>query len=150
MPLHPLVVHAAVVFVPLAALSALVYALVPRWRWALRHPMLAVGIMAVGATQLASLTGESLKEDRGLFTPLVEKHEMWAGRMLFSMWVLVALMAVAWWVLPHVTALAGKADKEVRVKALVLPVTVLLPIAAIVTLVFVYMTGDAGAKAVWG
>ena len=31
-PLHPLVVHGAVVFGPLAAVAALVYALVPRWR----------------------------------------------------------------------------------------------------------------------
>ena len=47
LPLHPLVVHAAVVFLPCAALLALVYAAVPRWRWAVRWPM--VGLTAVGA-----------------------------------------------------------------------------------------------------
>jgi hypothetical protein len=148
-PLHPLVVHASVVFVPLAALSAVLYALVPRWRWALRHPMLALGGMAVGATQLASLSGENLKDSRKLFSPLVEKHEMWAGRLLFSMWVLAALIAIAWWVLPSVTALVGRSDRSAGIPALVLPVTVVLPIAAVVTLIFVYFTGDAGAQAVW-
>ncbi len=148
-PLHPLVVHAAVVFVPLAALTALIYALVPRWRWALRHPMLVIGLLAVGATQMASLSGEDLQESRGLETPLVETHEMWAERLLFSMWVLAAVIAVAWWVLPAVTALAGKTDKKASISVLVIPVTVVLPIAAVLTLVFVYFTGDAGAQAVW-
>ena len=32
LPVHVLVLHAAVVFVPLLALGAVVYALVPRWR----------------------------------------------------------------------------------------------------------------------
>lgn len=36
LPLHPLVVHAAVVFVPLAALLVMVFAVFPRHRWATR------------------------------------------------------------------------------------------------------------------
>jgi hypothetical protein len=36
LPLHPLVIHAAVVFGPLAALCALGYALLDRWRERLR------------------------------------------------------------------------------------------------------------------
>ncbi|CUR55862.1 conserved membrane hypothetical protein [metagenome] len=150
LPLHPLVVHAAVIFVPLAALAALAYALVPKWRWALRHPSLALAVVAAASTQVASLSGESLRDDRGLFTPAVETHELWAGRMLYSVWVLAGLVAVAWWALPHVTALAGRKDREARVGALVIPLTVLLPLAALVTLFLAYKTGDAGAKAVWG
>ena len=43
-PLHPLVVHAAVVFTPLAALSALGFALVERWRGYLRWPTLVAAM----------------------------------------------------------------------------------------------------------
>ena len=32
LPVHALVLHAAVVFIPLLALGAVVYAVVPRWR----------------------------------------------------------------------------------------------------------------------
>ena len=38
-PLHPLVVHAVVVFAPLAALFGIAYAVLPNWRWALRWPL---------------------------------------------------------------------------------------------------------------
>ena len=48
LPLHPLVVHAAVIFGPLAALAALVYAVVPRWRDRLRWPMVALALVAGG------------------------------------------------------------------------------------------------------
>ena len=64
-PLHPLVVHAVVVFVPLAALGALAMA-VPKWRWLARWPTLLVTLGATAATYVATLTGEDLEEDRGL------------------------------------------------------------------------------------
>ena len=38
LPLHPLVVHAAVVLIPLTALLAVAFAVLPRWRWLVRWP----------------------------------------------------------------------------------------------------------------
>jgi hypothetical protein len=38
LPLHPLVVHAAVVLTPLAALLVVGSAVLPRWRWLTRWP----------------------------------------------------------------------------------------------------------------
>ena len=147
-PLHPLVVHAAVVFVPLAALAGAVYALVPKWRSLLRHPTLAVAAAAALTTQLAGMTGENLAET-ARESSLLDDHEMWAGRLTFGVWVFAAVVAVAWWVLPHVSSLVGKDDKEARVGVLAMPVTILLPILAVVVMVLVYFTGDAGAQAVW-
>jgi uncharacterized membrane protein len=147
-PLHPLVVHAAVVFVPLAAVLGAVYALVPKWRYLLRHPTLAVTAAAAISTQLAGMTGENLAESTTDST-LLDNHEMWAGRLTFGVWVLAAVVAVAWWVLPAVTGLIGRSDKAARIPALVLPATILLPILAVAVLVLVYFTGDAGAQAVW-
>ena len=64
LPLHPLVVHAAVVFAPLAALNALLYAAVPRWRWLLRWPLVVLTLVAVGSALVAAASGESLLESR--------------------------------------------------------------------------------------
>jgi len=78
-PLHPLVVHAAVVFVPLAAVAVAAY-VVPRWRALLRWPALVLSIGAAASVQLAAMSGDSLKEKVGR-SPLIETHEMWAGRL---------------------------------------------------------------------
>ena len=52
LPLHPLFVHGAVVFIPLAALVAMAFVLRADWRWALRWPTLlinAAGFVALDA-----------------------------------------------------------------------------------------------------
>ena len=79
LPLHPLIVHAVVVFVPLGALSAIGFALVPRWRWLLRWPTLLIALAAVVLTRIAVLSGTRLKTDRKLggdliAPPLEELH----------------------------------------------------------------------------
>ena len=147
MPLHPLVVHAAVVFVPLAAVLAVVLA-VPRWRWAARWPALAVAVLATASTQLAALTGENLEETTGR-SPLIETHQEWADKLLFSMYVLGAVMLVAFVVLPYVTRISGATDGPGRLAVLEKPLMVLLPLLAVAVLVLVVLTGDAGARSVW-
>lgn len=136
-PLHPLVIHVAVVFVPLAVLAALGYGLVTRWRGWLRWPLLVTGVIAGISTQLAAMTGDDLKHQRHLGGPLVEVHEMWAGRLQAGAWVLAALAVLA-----MVPALRrpGVAQKALLV---------LLPVVAVVDAYLVYQTGDAGARAVW-
>ena len=148
-PLHPLVIHAVVVFVPLAALAAIAMSL-PKWRWLARWPALLLTLGATAATYVATLTGAQLKEDRGLEAlPLVKTHEEWGDRLMNCMWVLAALVAVAFWALPHVTRLSGGRDRLTKVAALEKPLMVLVPLAAVVALVLVVLTGDAGARAVW-
>lgn len=148
-PLHPLFVHGVVVLVPLAALLAILYALVPKWRYLLRHPTLAFAVAGVVLTQVASLTGQDLRQDRNLRSSLVETHDMWAGRLELGALVLAAVAAVAWWVLPHVSALAGAPEKRARIPVLAPVVMILLPIAGAAVLLLVVATGHAGAAAVW-
>ena len=38
LPLHVLVIHLAVLVLPVAALVAIAHALLPKWRWLLRWP----------------------------------------------------------------------------------------------------------------
>ena len=148
MPLHPLVIHAVVVFAPLAALGALAMA-VPKWRWLARWPTLLVTLGATAATYVATLTGQDLEEERGLESPLLKTHEEWGERLMIAMWIFAAVVIVSFWLLPHVTRLSGGRDKSSPVAALATPVSVLLVLSAVAVLMLVVLTGDAGAKAVW-
>jgi hypothetical protein len=153
LPLHPLVVHATVVLVPLAALGAVLYA-VPTWRWLLRWPNLLVNLAAAVLVQVSVMSGKSfetsLEKTRGLQPSLVHNHETWALRLRIAMFVLALIVILAVWALGYVSRLAGGADREARVPGLEKPLMVLLPVAAVAVLVLVFLTGDAGARAVWG
>lgn len=148
-PAHPLVVHAAVVLVPLAAVFAAAYALWPSRRWQTRTPAAVLAIAAAASVQLATMTGDQLKQHLHEDTALIHTHEHYAGLLQTAMWVLAALVVVAWWALPHGSPLPDKEHRD-GVRALALPLTALLPIGAVAVLVLVVLTGDAGARAVWG
>jgi hypothetical protein len=147
-PLHPLVVHAAVVFVPLSALAVILMS-VPKWRWLARWPAAVLTVGAALSVQVATLTGEDLEESRNLESALIEDHAEWGERLQIAMWVLAAVTVLALWALPHVTRLAGGQDRAARVAALEKPLVLLLPVLAVVVLVLVVLTGDAGARSVW-
>ena len=147
-PLHPLVVHAAVVFVPLAALGAIAYVL-PRWRSLVRWPTLVVTLIALVAVQVSIMTGQSLRDSRKLFLPLVATHQHYANLLRIAMLLLTVVVVVAFVTMGHVTRLVDGRDKESRVPALEKPLMVLLPLLAVVVIVLVVLTGDAGARALW-
>ncbi len=146
-PIHPLVVHGAVVFVPLAALLVMAY-VVPKYRWAARWPALVLTTLAAAFVQLSASTGEELEHKVGE-SALISTHAEWAGRLQFVTWVLFAAMALAFWALPHVTQLRDAEHRQARVAALEKPMMVLLPLLAVAVLVLVVVTGDAGARSVW-
>jgi uncharacterized membrane protein len=148
-PLHPLIVHAAVVLVPLAALFATAYAVLPTRRWQTRTPAVVLAVVAAISVWLAAATGDSLKSRLHEDTSLIQTHEHWAGLLQAATWVLAALVVVAWWSLPHHNPLPDKDHKE-GVTTLAKPLVLLLPVAAVTVLVLVVLTGDAGARAVWG
>ena len=148
-PLHPLVIHAVVVFVPLAATAAIAMSL-PKWRWLARWPALLLTLGATAACYVATITGADLMEDRGLEQlRLVQEHEEWGERLMIGMWIFAALVVVAFSVFPHVTRLSGGKDRVAKMAVLEKPLMVLVPLAAVAVLVLVVITGDAGAKAVW-
>lgn len=144
LPLHPLAVHAAVILAPLAALLAIAYA-VPPWRDRLRWPLLVGALVAVGAVVLAYLSGDSFREANAFFndpslpaTATIDEHEDYGWILL---WVTVGFGAVALLnVLLHTVE-----SRWVRVL-----LALVLVADAVAVLVLTYLTGDAGAKAVWG
>jgi hypothetical protein len=148
-PLHPLVVHAAVVSVPLAALAAILF-VVPKWRWVVRWPALVLAVGGAAAVQTAVMTGKTFEKIRHLeSSPLVQTHQQWGQRLQIAMWIFAVLVVIAFWAMPVVTRLSGGTDRPGGAVALEKPLMLLLPIAAVAVLVLVVLTGDAGARAVW-
>ena len=150
MPLHPLVVHAVVVLGPLAALTGLVYAAVPRWRWLLRWPLLVLAVLTAVTASLATTSGDDLLEARPELEPLVEEHEE-RGELLRNVALgYVPVSVLAAWALGGVSALAsGRGAQETR-GALGMVAAVLLAVASVALLVTLFLAGDSGAQAVWG
>lgn len=151
-PAHPLLVHAAVVFVPLLAIVAVAYALVPAIR---PHTRLVLGLLAVGApvtVLLAKLSGDAFfarleARDRisEEYYPRLEEHGQF-GLYTLNIAVVLGILALAlvFLVKPR-TATGGAAPK--RVVSLVLGA--LTVVAAAASLYYVFRTGDSGAQAVW-
>lgn len=149
-PLHPLVVHAVVIFGPLAGLTGLVYAFVPTWRWLLRWPLVALSVVVAVTALVAVQAGEALLESRPELGPLVETHQE-RGELLRT-WALTFVVdaALAAWALGGPSALAsGRGARESR-GAVGWIAMVLLVAGSIGLLVLVFLAGDSGARAVWG
>ncbi|PFG38595.1 putative membrane protein [Georgenia soli] len=139
LPLHPLVVHAVVVLIPLAVLGAIATILVPRWRRYL--PVVAVvATLAALALPVATQSGEAL--ERRVGEPGV--HAALGGQLL---WLGLALAAVLW-VLVLVDRYRRRAGRRGRGVAAT-AVAALTVVLALATGVQVYRVGDTGARAVW-
>jgi uncharacterized membrane protein len=137
LPLHPLVVHAAVVLIPLASLGALVVVVSQRARERFGWLTVAFAVAAAGAAIAARLSGEALAQSLGGIEPLIATHRQYGE---LTPWPAVALAVL----LP-----AGLLIRS-RSKPAWVAAAVLTAIAALAGLVLVALTGDAGARAVWG
>jgi hypothetical protein len=151
LPLHPLVVHAAVVLIPLSAVLAVALGVASRWRWLTRWPAAAVAVVGVGLAFLATTSGESLEESRPGLGALVRQHRE-RGELLADLTIVLAVVVVvAALLLPGPSGLSsgrGAVARRVAYADRVLPV--LLVLVAVVVLVQVVLTGESGARAVWG
>ena len=151
LPLHPLVVHAAVVFTPLAAALAALFALVPRWRYLVRWPTAVTTVVALATVWVSRLSGESLLDSKPELRQLIHTHEERAEQLSLLMILFTVVVAVAVWGLGGRSGFTtGAGGRETRVAVLDKVLPVLLVVVAVVVLVWVGLTGDAGSRAVWG
>jgi hypothetical protein len=150
LPLHPLVVHAVVVLAPLAALTGLAYVLVPRWRWLLRWPFVALALATALAAVLATASGESLLDSRPELEPLVEDHEDWGELLRTASLAYAAAAALAAWALGGPSALVSGRGARGTTRVVGGVAAVLVTVGAAAVLVLVFLAGDSGARAVWG
>jgi hypothetical protein len=155
-PAHPLVVHAVVVLLPLAAVGTLLVVARPLWRRQLGVWVLLLAAAGVFAVPVATRTGEQLKESLGGGSPLVEIHEERAETLLIPALIYLVLLAA--------TVLVGRrADATVdgpgaahatrsstaTLHRVTLITGVLAALAGLVITGMVVWIGHAGSAAVW-
>lgn len=148
LPLHPLIVHAVVVLLPLAALALALGAVVPaaRRRLGIVTPLAALLVLVL--VPVTILAGEDLKEVVGPL-PAVEHHEM-LGRMLPPWAIALFIVAAAQWAWHRFrpTRAEGERRRSDAVVSIVLAVAAI--VVAVGSTVMVVLIGEAGARAVWG
>lgn len=141
MPLHPLVVHAVVVLVPLTAIGLLLMALSPRFSRRLGWLVSLGAVAAAGASFVAKQAGEALEERVG--TPGYDHAELGTLMPLFALGLLVVTV-VLWLVDRSAPADEPSPRRGVRIVFAVLGVLI-----ALGNLFWVFRVGDSGARSVW-
>jgi uncharacterized membrane protein len=140
LPIHPLVIHAVVVLLPLACVGLIAIAVYPPWRSRFGVLVVLVAAAATAAIPVAKESGEQLAGRVG--EPA--DHAALGGTLL---WYALPLLLVAI-VLVGVHRRAARSGVSVA-KGLAVALSLLAIVAAGANLVQVYRVGDSGAKAVW-
>jgi uncharacterized membrane protein len=141
LPVHPLVVHATVVLVPLTALVLALAVSLPRFRaWAGWLP-LGLAVVSVVLAPVSTVSGESFEDLLGLNPDVVERHRE-LGAMLI--WWCLGMLVVA----AALTVVHRRPDPPAR--AVSLGLTVAGVAVAVGTVVMVVLIGHSGADAAWG
>ncbi|MFM8239034.1 MAG: cytochrome b5 domain-containing protein [Actinomycetota bacterium] len=133
LPVHPLVVHFAIVLLIVGALGFIAIVLIPRWRAALGWAVIVLLALGCIAAFAANQSGEALSERVGL----PQEHAEWGDRLFPASLALLAI-ALAWY-------LWQRRSSGAAVTALgVLGILVAAGTIALTTVV-----GHSGAEAVW-
>ena len=152
LPIHPLVVHAVVVLLPLACLGTLAIAVRPAWR--ATYGVLVVGCAAVATALIpvATSSGEALEGHVG---SAGEHAELGEQLIWFAIPLLVLSAAMVWMdrrrratataAEDGSTPASGDRGSSTGLRA----VAALALVAAVATSVQVYRVGDSGARAAW-
>ncbi|MFI7541204.1 DUF2231 domain-containing protein [Actinoplanes sp. NPDC049599] len=149
MPVHALVVHAAVVFVPLLALMAIVFAVVPRWRARVGWAAVLLAVAAPATSWVATESGEELRERlvaNGMSGPPLAAIDEHVGFGELTFYYSLGLGAVTL----VMVFLALRRSERPLPRAAELGLAVIMVALAAVSGYYVFRTGDSGAQAVWG
>lgn len=138
-PLHPLVVHAVVVLIPLSILGTIAIAVRPAWRRPYGPLVVAAGLVAAVLCPVATSSGEEL--ERRVGSP--GEHAELGDQLVWFVLVLLVASALLVW-LDRRPAAKRPAS---RTLTLVAAVAVIAGLAAGVQ---TYRVGDSGARAAWG
>lgn len=138
LPLHPLVVHVAVVLLPLSALGLIVVVLVPRARKPFAWLVLAGLAAGSIATFVAKQSGEALAARVGL----PEEHAQWGDILPFVALALTVVAGVWVW-------LWFRQRGTRQTTTLTTLVGWVAILGALATIVLTVVVGHTGALAVW-
>jgi hypothetical protein len=134
LPLHPLASHAPVVLVPLVAFAALAMSYWPSFSRRYGLPVLVLAVISQLSLFLAKASGESFQE--------VERHESYGEIAPFTFIPLLILLFIRYRMDKTGAGIGSSAVRRL--------VSILLALAAILALVYIFLTGHSGAESVWG
>lgn len=143
LPLHVLALHAAVVFGPLAAMVSVAYVALPSWRDRLRWVTLVAVLVATASIWAAYLSGVSFfgsaRYDAysGEALERIETHREYASGLRLVASAFAVLTVLATWL-------------HFRTGGVQVLLRVLVAVTAVATLIWTFLTGEAGARSVWG
>jgi cell division protein FtsW (lipid II flippase) len=140
LPIHPLVVHAVVVLLPLSIVGVLALVIRPVWRHRYGVLVAACALIATGLIPVATSSGESLEKHVG--NP-GEHAELGDQLIWFAIPVLIAAVAL-------VLVDRGLTDRFAKRPVAGAVVSVVAVLAAVAAGVQVVRVGDSGARAAWG
>jgi hypothetical protein len=168
-PAHPLLVHAAVIFVPLQLIGAIVYSLFPATRSKITWAVVALAVVGPLSAWAAKKSGEAFRNRlirRGHPGPAllssIDQHFTYGTWTAWLALVLSLVTLILVWAKRTPRPKSGQDTAEIardaaRVSgvgvdsALVALVgTVAVIVLGLATAYFVFRTGDTGAHIVWG
>lgn len=158
LPAHPLIVHAVVVLVPLAALLLGASAVSARFRHWARYASPATALLGLVMVPLATSSGENLERNVEQTAQLREHTQLGDTLLPFMVVVTVLAFALAWFELRG--GVGGRGDRggadgsqgvlaRLGSPTVLRVVAVLGVVAALGTLVQVGRIGHSGAQSVW-
>jgi uncharacterized BrkB/YihY/UPF0761 family membrane protein len=144
LPLHPLIIHAVVILVPLAALGGIAISLLT---WARKRYGSLVVVGAFGAavsTYVAQIAGQALYNSLPQRSPALEFHASIGTQLL--LWVILLFVGTV------VVMLAQRLidQEKPRGRVALIAGAVLTIAMAIVCTIQVVRIGHAGSTSVWG
>ena len=139
LPVHPLVVHSAVVLVPLVALAGLAMSYIPSFSRRYGKFVLVFAVIAQLSLFAAKLSGESFEERLG---KNVERHAELGEIAPFTFIPLLILLYLRWRLDREGATTGSPAIRRL--------ISILLVISALVALIYIFLTGHSGADSVWG
>lgn len=139
LPAHVLLVHLVVVLLPLTAVAAVLVSLWPAAQRKLTFLVPLGAVVGALAVPVTTRAGNDLAARLG--NPAFIDHHRNLGNLVLPWAAAMAVTTLAQWL--YVRQRAGSAAVRAALSVLVV-------VSAVGTAVIVVLTGDAGARAVWG
>ena len=139
LPVHPLVIHAVVVLVPLAAIGALLVIFMPKFRVTYSPLVLIAVVLGTISAFVATQSGEALSERVGL-----PKSHATHGERLSYVVLAFAILFTLWFLLERTNWIKGAIANPLKIV-----LKVLIPIVAFLSIVLTILVGHSGAEASW-
>lgn len=139
LPVHSLVVHSAVVFVPLVAIGALVMSYLPSFSRRYGKLVIVFAVIAQISLFIAKQSGESFQARLG---KNVERHAQFGELAPFTFIPLLILLFIRWRMDREGATIGSPIARRL--------VSIILVAAAFFAMVYIFLTGHSGAESVWG